>query len=288
MTCNLSSQYTNSSNEVSRVTLVWSRSIVSRASWSEVIPILICGLTILALFLIFSVIGRVEILIFFTSLLTPVAALFFGFVGLHLYNQESSMRQDRFHTLQLWISIGLIILFLSETAIVFFSLTAFSVQIQLIVGLIQMPGLLLWGFGVLQYLRSVNTALELMESKRLWMGLLIAISLTTLALFTTTVVFMPGLGVMQSVIISPILACLGLLSVILFGLVWNFRDGEIANPLMLIFAGFLFYLIRTAQWAFSAAAIGTPSNDIIAFGAYLLLGAALLQVRDLGSNTNIG
>jgi hypothetical protein len=259
---------------------------MQKIRWSDAAPIPVFGLIILALFLILFAAGFAYPLTALMSILTPLTALFLGVLGLRIYSQEPEMRQDRFHTLYLWISIGLIILALSEIAIVLFSLVAFSLQMKLTLSLIQMPGLLLWGVGILQYLKSVNQALEVFDSRKLWMELLIIASLATLTLFVIVISFMPWIGAVDSIVISPILMGQCLFTVVSLGLVWIFREGEIAKPLFLIFIGMLLYLIRTTHWAFSIAVIGTPVNSIIAFEAYLFLGTALILVRSLGNNTS--
>ena len=129
------------------------------------------------------------------SIFTPPAALFLGALGFRIYNQQPEMKQDHFHTLYLWLSISLVILALSEIIIALSSIISTSLDVELTVSLIQFPGVLLWGFGIIQYLKSVNLALEIIDSKKLWMGLLIVWSLATLLLVIFIVLFMPGITV---------------------------------------------------------------------------------------------
>jgi hypothetical protein len=242
----------------------------------------ILGLIILVVFVLLSMTGYVDALFILLSILTPLTAFLLGALGLRLFGRESEMRHDTFHSVNLWISIGLIMLSLSEIAAILLSFTAGPPQIEATIGLVQMPGLLLWGFGILQYLRSVNSSLEFTETGRLWMSLLIAASLATLAFIAANALYLPWIGAIENVILSPIVVGQGVLATITLGLVWTFRHGEIARPLFLVFCGFLLYLVRTAHWAFTISTIGTPLNSIIAVEAYIFFGAALALARNLG------
>ena len=255
---------------------------MQRASMSGAVPVFILGLTILAVFVLLSTTGYVDALLVLLSVLTPLTAFLLGALGLRLFGRESEMRHDMFHSVNLWIAIGLIMLSLSEAAAILVSITASPLQIEATIGLMQLPGLLLWGFGVLQYLRSVNSSLEFAETGRLWMILLVVTSLATLILIAANALYIPGIGVIENVVLSPIVVGQGMLTTIALGLVWTFRNGEIARPLVLVFFGLLLYLVRTVHWAFTISTIGTPLNGIIAVEAYIFFGAALALARNLG------
>lgn len=255
---------------------------MQRASMSGAVPVFALGLTILAVFVLLSATGYVDALLVLLSILTPLTAFLLGALGLRLFGRESEMRHDMFHSVNLWIGIGLIMLSLSEAAAILLSITATPLQIEATIGLMQLPGLLLWGFGVLQYLQSANSSLEFAETGRLWMILLVVTSLATLILIAAIALYMPGTGVIENVVLSPIVVGQGMLATIALGLVWTFRHGEIARPIFLIFCGFLLYLIRTVHWAFTVSTIGAPLNSIIAIEAYIFLGAALVLARNLG------
>ena len=255
---------------------------MQRPSMSGTVLTFTLGLIILAVFVLLSMTGYVDTLIILLSILTPLTAFLLGTLGLRLFGRESEMRHDTFHSVNLWISIGLIMLSLSEIAAVLLSLTASPLQIEATIGLVQMPGLLLWGFGILQYLRSVNSSLELMDTGRLWMTLLVAASLAALVLTAINALYFPWIGAVENVVLSPIVVGQGLLAAITLGLAWTFRHGEIARPLFLVFCGFLLYLVRTAHWAFTISTIGTPLNSIIVVEAYIFFGAALALARNLG------
>jgi len=255
---------------------------VQRPSVSGAVLAFILGLIILALFVLLSVIGYVDALVIPLSILTPLTAFLLGTLGLRLFGRESEMRHDTFHSVNLWISIGLIMLSLSEIAAILMSFTVGPLQVEATVGLVQVPGLLLWGFGILQYLRSVNASLEFAETGRLWMSLLVVVSLATMALIAINALYLPWVGPIENVVLSPIVVGQGTLAAITLGLVWTFRHGEIAKPLVFLVCGFLLYLVRTVHWAFTITTTGTPLNSIIAVEAYIFFGAALAAARNLG------
>jgi hypothetical protein len=257
---------------------------VQKTRWSDAAPILVFALTIVAISLILYITGETTLLLMILSPSPPLAAFLVGILGIHVYNQQPEMKQDHFHTIYLWLGISLVILALSEIIVALFSLMPASLEIELTVSLVQLSGVLLWGFGILQYLKSVNLALEIVDNKKLWMALLIIWFLATLILVILMVLFMPGIGCIDAIIISPMVVGQCICASILLGLVWIFREGEIAKPLFLIFIGFVLFLIRTAHWGFSVGIIGTPLNSIIAFEAYMFFGMAFLLVQSLGDN----
>jgi hypothetical protein len=259
-----------------------------KTKWSNTAPLLVFGLIVLAVFLVLSVVGYTASLDILLSILTPLVAIFLGGLGLRIYNKEPEMKQDHFHALYLWISIGLFVLALSEVAIALLDFSSISLEIKMTVSLIQIPGLLLWGFGVMQYLKSVNLALEIIDSTILWMSLLIITSLATLTLVVCATLFLPWISIVDTLIISPMVIGQCLFATILLVLVWSFRDGVVAKPLLLMLVGLLLYLVRTVYWAFSTSVIGTPLNSIFALEAYVFLGLALFFIQDIGSKTDKG
>jgi FlaA1/EpsC-like NDP-sugar epimerase len=155
--------------------------------------------------------------------------------------------------------------------------------IEVIVGLVQMPGLLLWGFGILQYLRSVNSALELIESGKLWIILLMLTALATSCLIVINALYNPWIGFVENIVLSPLVIGLVMFTIIALGLVLIFRQGEFAKSLFLIFIGFFLYFIRTAQWTLATSVLGTPANSFFALEACVFFGAAFVLARNLSN-----
>ena len=255
---------------------------MQKIRWSDTVPIFIFGLSMLAVFLLLPLIGQKDILFVISSILTPLIAFVLGVIGLWMFSRVSEMREDQIHTLYLWVSIGLIMLSLSEIVGILVSFTQSPLPIEVTVGLVQMPGLLLWGFGILQYLRSVNSALEVTESGKLWIILVFVTIVATLGLVLIIALYYPEIGLVENIVLSPLIISLTLFTFVALGCVWILRQGTIARILVLIFIGFMLYLIRTAQWAFAASLLGTPANSIFALEAYVFLGAAFILARKLG------
>lgn len=279
----LSAQYTNPIKYGCRVSYVRSGIHVVNARWSDTVPIFLLGLGILLVFLILPLASYTDTLILISSILTPLITFLLGVLGLWTFNRNSEDREDRIQTLLLWISIGLLMISLSEMAGTIVKLIQNPPPTEIIVGLVQMPGLLLWGFGILQYLRSVNSALKIFESEKLWIILLMLTSLATLSLIVINALYNPWIGMIENIVLSPLVIGLVLFTVIVLGLVLIFRQGEFGRPLFFIFIGFFLYLIRTAQWAFATSVIGTPLNSLIALEACVFFGVGFILTRNLGS-----
>ncbi len=250
--------------------------------WSGTVPIFLLGLSILLVFLILPLASYNDALILISSILTPLVAFLLGALGLWTFNRNSEDREDQIQTLFLWISIGLLMVSLSEIAGIIVNLIQNPPAIEVIVGLVQMPVLLLWGFGILQYLRSVNSALELLESWKLWFILLMLTALAALSLIVINALYNPWIGLVENIVLSPLVIGLVLFTVVALGLVLIFRQGEFARSLFFIFIGFFLYLIRTVQWALATSVLGTPANSFFALEACVFFGAAFILARNLG------
>jgi hypothetical protein len=244
------------------------------------------GLSILAVFLLLSIAGYDDALTMLFSILTPLTGFLLGVFGLWMFSRTSEMREGQIHTMYLWVSIGLLILALSDIAGMLVNLGQSALQVEVTVGLIQISGIFLWGFGILQYLQSLNSALEFSESWRLWTILLIIASITTLGLVVINVIYYPWIGLVENIVFSPLIIGLTYFTVIALGFVWIFRYGEIARPLGLTFIGFLLYLIRTVQWAFAPSVLGTPANSIFALEAFVFFAAAFVLSQNLKSQSS--
>jgi len=256
---------------------------VRKTRWSDTGPIFVLGLSLLLVFLLLSLAGYNEALFIISLILTPLTAFSLSVFGLWVFSRGSEERDDQIQTLYLWVSIGLLMLSLSEIAATLVNVIQSPLPIEVTVGLIQMPGLLLWGFGILHYLRSVNSALEFIESGKLWSILLIITTLATICLVVMIGLYYPWVGLVENIVLSPLVIGMLLFTVVALGLVSIFRHGEFVNPLFLIFIGFFLYFIRTVQWTFATSVLGTPSNSIFALEACVFFGAAFILARNLRS-----
>ncbi|MBN2229292.1 MAG: hypothetical protein JW779_06820 [Candidatus Thorarchaeota archaeon] len=252
-----------------------------RIRWSGAFPIYVLGLAILLFYILLASTSSYDILQLALVLLTPMIAFTLGIMGLRIYARESGLRNDRFHTLNLWIAIGLIMLSLSEIAGILVFLAENTFQLEIAFALVQMPGIFLLGFGIMQYLRSVNSALEIMNGERMWIILVLIVSLTTLGVLVIIITQFPNLGVIRAIVISPIISSLILFCMVALGFIWTFQNGEIVKPLLLVFLGFLIYLVRSFFWVFSSYALATPTDSLLAIESYVFFGSVLLLSQSM-------
>ncbi len=254
-----------------------------RTDWRDTIVVISVGLIILVTSLLLITTGNDQLLLVVTSALTPLVALFLGIMGLRIYAKESANRDDKYNTLNLWLAIGLIMLSLAEIAGSLVGLSQSPQQMLLIVALAQMPGLILWGLGIMQYLRSLNSSLGIVKSNNLWIGLFLIAALSTISLVAIIVTQFTTIDLIESLVLSPIIVGLILLTIITAILVWIFRKGTLAKPLFLILGALALYLVRVLLWTFVDASLESPTDGVIAIESFILCGGALLLARDLGN-----
>jgi len=256
---------------------------LSRNNWRDTAVVISSGVMILVVSQLLTQTGNAQLLKGITSILAPLVALFLGVMGLRIYGKESDTKDDNYATLNLWLAIGLIMLSFAELAISLLSLSQSPQEMILIVALVQLPGLILWGLGIIQYLRSLNLALGLVEANILWMGIFLITTLSTLCLIVIVAIQFPMIGMFESIILSPIIVGLTLYTAICVMFVWIFRKGSISKPLFLLLGALALYLARSILWLFAESSLGSPTDGVIAIEAFILCGAALLLARDLGS-----
>ncbi|MCK5264402.1 MAG: hypothetical protein KAR03_02250, partial [Candidatus Thorarchaeota archaeon] len=133
----------------------------------------------------------------------------------------------------------------------------------------------------IQYLRSLNSSLGFVKSNNPWIGIFLIVTLSTISLVIIVTQF-TTIGLVESLILSPIVVGLALLTGISTILVWIFRKGTLAKPLFLILGALSLYLIRVLLWIFVDASLESPTDGVIAIESFILCGAALLLARDLG------
>ena len=256
---------------------------MSKTDWRNTVFVISVGMIILLVSLLLTTTGNGVLLFSIMAIVAPLIALFLGVIGLRIYSRDSDSKDDRFNTFNYWFAIGLIILSLAEIAASLVSLSVEPQQMILIVALIQLPGLLLWGIGILQYLRSLNSALGYVEPQNLWIGLFLVTTLSTIGLVVIIITQLPMVGLIESIVLSPMIVGLGLFVILTTVLVVIFRKGLLAKPLFLILGALLLYLVRCILWLISDIGLAAPTDRVIAAEAFILCGAALLMARNLGS-----
>lgn len=253
-----------------------------RTDWRDTLVVISVGLIILVTSLLLITTGNDQLLLVITSVLAPLVALFLGIMGMRIYGKDSGTKDDKFNTLNLCLAIGLIMLSLAEIAGTLVGLSQSQNQLILIVALAQMPGLILWGLGIIQYIRSLNSSLGFVKSNNRWIGVFLIATLSTISLVVIIVTQFTTIGLVESLIISPMIVGLTLLTIITTILVWIFRKGILAKPMFLMLGALSLYLIRVLLWLFVDTSLESPTDGVIAIESFILCGGALLLARDLG------
>lgn len=253
-----------------------------RTDWRDTLVVISVGLIILVTSLLLITTGNDQLLLVITSVLAPLVALFLGIMGMRIYGKDSGTKDDKFNTLNLCLAIGLIMLSLAEIAGTLVGLSQSQNQLILIVALAQMPGLILWGLGIIQYIRSLNSSLGFVKSNNRWIGVFLIATLSTISLVVIIVTQFTTIGLVESLILSPMIVGLTLLTIITTILVWIFRKGILAKPMFLMLGALSLYLIRVLLWLFVDTSLESPTDGVIAIESFILCGGALLLARDLG------
>lgn len=254
---------------------------MSQTGWRNTGLIIFSGLVILVVSLLLYQSGDITNLLSLTIVLAPTVALLLGIVGLNAFGRESLVKDDRFHALNVWMALGLIVFSLSDIAGVIIHFTDNTNQICFTVGLVQMPALLLWGLGVLGYLRASKSALGVSTGNRMWLLIIIGASVSALAMVVVVTLFIPTQNLLFTIISVPMVVGLGVILFALGSLLWTLRRGLIARPLMLLFLGVLLFFIRNLFWSFVNYCPGTPFDYLTAIESYILIGASLVAASKL-------
>jgi hypothetical protein len=255
--------------------------IVSQSGWKYAASFIFTGLAILIVAEILYFAGMHSVLTTLTTALTPIIALFLGIIGLNFFGRESLVKEDRFHAMNVWMALGLVVFSLAEIAGVLIRITDSPSDIFFTVGLVQMPALLLWGLGVVGYLRSSSSALGVFNGSRLGSILIFVAALTSLVLIVIITFIHPSQSMLITFVSVPMMVGLGITLSILGGIVWILREGLIAKPLILMFLGVLLLLIRSLFWGFVSFCPGSPFDYLTAIEGYVLVGAALAAASRL-------
>ena len=249
--------------------------------WRNTVVVISVGLLILITSLILTATGNDMLLSSVNSILTPLIALFLGVIGFRIYGKDSDSKDDKYYTMNLWLAIGLIMLSFAEIATLLVGLSQNPQEMILIVGLVQLPGLLLWGIAIIQYLQSLNSALGYVKSNNLWIGLFLVTTISTMVLIVINATQFAMIGLVENIVLSPIIVGLGVFSAITTILVGIFRKGALAKPLFLILGSLILYFVRCLLWLYTNTGLESPTDGLIAIESFILCGAALLLARNL-------
>jgi hypothetical protein len=247
---------------------------LSRGAYA--VAIILLGMLILIVSVLLLALGFDVFAYSLTSILAPFIALFIGILGISFFGRESFLKEDRYHTLNVWIALGLIFFSLADITTILVFMTEASNQICFTIGLVQIPGLLLWSMGILGYLKSLNSSLRLTEGTQLWQALGVITTLSSLSLIVILAIIFPTRNLLSTIVFVPIVVVLGLIMCLILGMLWMFKDGFIARPLLLLLFGVILLFIRAVFWQIEDYCGGNSINQITAIESYLLVGASFL------------
>jgi len=245
------------------------------------IPCLVVGFLILVVFLLLWSSGQFILLDLSNAILAPVTAFLMGIIGLLHFGRESLAKEDRFNQMNVYFSLGLVLFAISEVAASLVGTQEGSESFHFIIGLIQLPGLLLWALGVLGYLRSSNNALGVTSDTKL-VGILIAVPTAFVAVVASVVVIAsPTRNPVEILATAPLTIGLGSVMCALAFILWIFREGKLAWPIFLAFLTLALVFIRIAAWCFVGFSPLEPFGRLLGTEGYLLLGASIAAAKGI-------
>ena len=237
------------------------------------LPFIILGVVSLFVFIgVSSSTDPVTVSVMSSSLLVIIAFIVSA-LGLWLVVKEGLIRNDRLLMLNTHLAIGLLIFAVAEVASIMVEQLADPLAYSFAIGIIQLVAVVLWAEGVVVYLYSTNSVLEFAQNRYVIPLIIILISVfyVIAAAFTIGAQTFP-IGRVLSV---PIGIGLTIILVSMTILLWCYRGGYLAIPTLLTVLGSLLLVVRTVSWGYVGISISDPNAQMLAVGAYLLLGASL-------------
>lgn len=242
------------------------------------LPFLVVGLLILVAVTIALVTDEQNTVFVITSILVALVAFLMSAVGLKLFAREGLVSEDRFHMLHTNIAIALLFFAIAEAIGAAVQVLPSPESYQIALGLIQTIGILLWVEGTIFYLSAANTVLEFSD-KRLILPLVLTLS--TLPYIFVQLFLILSSGAAGSHLLVTIPLEIGL-TVILISesiILWHYRDGYFALPILLSLFGTLSLLTRTVLWSSSGTTLGIPELQMLGIIGYWLIGFSLFLIR---------
>jgi hypothetical protein len=204
-----------------------------------------------------------------------------GLIGLFHFGRESLAKEDRFNQMNVFFSLGLVLFAISEVAAGLLGGQEGSESFHFIIGLIQLPGLLLWAIGVLGYLRSSNNALGVASDTKL-VGILIVIPTLFVSIAAViALIVSPARNPVEVLATAPLAIGLGFVTCALAVILWIFREGRLAGPIVLALLTLVLVFIRIAAWCFVGFSPLEPFGRILGAEAYVLLGASVAAAKGI-------
>jgi hypothetical protein len=250
--------------------------------WTHAIATISLGIVILITSVLLWVFGFDALVSSLNSILAPLIAILVGTFGIVSFGRESFLKEDRYHTLYAWMALGLIFFSLADITSILVSMVADSTEMCFTIGLVQVPGLFLWALGIMSYLKSLNSSLRLTEGTQLWLALGIITTLMSLSLIVILSIIFPSRNFISTIVFVPITVVLGLIFFIILAILWVFKDGSLAQPLLLLLFGVSLLFARAIFWQIEGYCTEIAFNQLMAIESYLLIGVAFLIANRIG------
>lgn len=213
--------------------------------------------------------------------LAPLTAVIIGLFGLTTYGREDFRREDRFHLMNIFFSLGLVLYAISEIAAGLLASQEGSEAYLFTVSLIQMPGLILWAIGVLGYLRASNTVLQKADDRTLVGGMIVIPSAAMMLLVIVVMIVSPERNPIEVLTTSPLAIGMGAITVAMAYVLAVFRGGKLAIPIGLAFIALLVLTMQIILWCCFGLSPVEPLGQLVRTEAYIILGAALVTARSI-------
>ncbi|MFW9835377.1 MAG: hypothetical protein ACFFEK_15355 [Candidatus Thorarchaeota archaeon] len=249
--------------------------------WTYAAIIILLGVSFLGISIVLLLLGYNELVNSYSMIIAPATALLIGIIGISFFGRESFLKEDRYHTLNVWFALGLVFFSLADITAILVYMNENSSEICFTIGLVQIPGLLLWMLGIVGYLKSLDSSLRLTEGTQLWLAIGIITTLASLSLIVIITILFPSRNVLSSIVSIPIIVVLGLIVCVIAGMFWIFKEGYISRPLLLLLFGVALLFVRSVFWQIQDFCEGNSLSQIAAIESYLILGASFLLASKL-------
>jgi hypothetical protein len=204
-----------------------------------------------------------------------------GFAGLVLFGREDFRREDRFHLMNLFFSLGLVLYGISEVAAGLLANQEGSEAYLFTISLIQMPGLILWAIGVLGYFRASNSVLDATTDNRLVGAMIVIPSVAILTLATLSLFQNPTRNPIEVITTAPLAIGMGAITLAIGYVMVVFRGGKLARPIGLAFFALLVLALQISLWCCVGLSPVEPLGQLARTEAYIVLGAALASAKGI-------
>jgi hypothetical protein len=241
----------------------------------------VSGLAILIASGIAWIVSNQSILSSLGGVSAPVSSFIMGIIGLSFFGREDFRREDRFHLMNLFFSLGLVLYAISEVAASLLANQEGSEAFLFTVSLVQMPGLILWAIGVIGYLRASNSVLKSTNDNRLLVMMVIIPAVAMLILASLVMALNPTRNPVEVFTTAPLAIGMGIITLALGYVLLVFRSGRLARPLVLAFLSVLVLTLQIVLWCCIELSPIEPLGQIVRTEAYIVLGIALTSAKSI-------